>query len=253
MGDKHKPIGVFDSGIGGITVLKQAVKLLPNEDFIYYGDSKNAPYGVKSKEHIKELVKLDMKFLLSKNVKAVIVACNTATSVAIEDLREKYDMPIIGIEPALKPAVEEYRGEKIVIMATPVTLKEKKFNNLMNKYKDEAEIIPMHCEGLAELIESWNMDSIREYIKNKFSKLDTKNVKAIVLGCTHYPLIKDEIADIVGGNVKIIDGSLGTAKQVKRQLIRNELMNDKIKKGKVVIYNSLQDDNIINFCYRLIL
>jgi len=124
-----RPIGFFDSGVGGISVLKESLKILPNEDFVYFGDSINAPYGIKSVNEVKELTFNAVDFLLSKGVKVVVIACNTATSAAIDDLREKYkDIPIIGIEPALKPAVEISRGKSIIIMATPMTLAEKKFS-----------------------------------------------------------------------------------------------------------------------------
>ena len=149
---RDKPIGVFDSGVGGISVLKEAVKLLPKEDFIYFGDSKNAPYGTKKVEEVIELSFTAVDFLLKHGVKAVVVACNTATSAAIESLRQKYiDIPIIGIEPALKPAVELNKRGKIIIMATPMTLLENKFQSLMKTYEKEIDIETLPCVGLVEL------------------------------------------------------------------------------------------------------
>ena len=137
----NSPIGFFDSGVGGLSVMKKAMIYMPEENYIYLGDSGNAPYGVKDIPEIKKLTLNNVEFLIEKGVKAVVVACNTATSVAIEELRNKYkDIPIIGIEPALKPAVEMGKDGRIVIMATNATLKEKKFNKLMNKYSSGKDI-----------------------------------------------------------------------------------------------------------------
>lgn len=153
MDSEDRPIGFFDSGVGGISVLREAVKILSNEDFVYFGDSKMAPYGIKTVEEVKRLTFNAVEFLLKKNIKALVVACNTATSAAIIDLRKTYSkyMPIVGIEPALKPAVEFNREGNILIMATPMTLAESKFNNLMKKYST-SNIIPLPCSGLVELM-----------------------------------------------------------------------------------------------------
>ena len=135
---KNNPIGFFDSGVGGLSVLREAISIMPNENYIFFGDSKNAPYGTKSVEEVKKLRFKTAEFMMEKKVKAIVVACNTATSAAIDDLREKYkDIPVIGIEPALKPAVKLNRKGNIIIMATPMTLREHKFVNLMDKYKDQ--------------------------------------------------------------------------------------------------------------------
>ena len=142
------PIGFFDSGVGGLSVLREAVKLMPNEHYVYFGDSKNAPYGVKKVEEIKDLTYKAVEFLIEKGAKAIVVACNTATSAAVASLRVTYpSIPIIGIEPAVKPAVELNRPGAIIIMATPVTLKEKKFKNLIAKYGDKAEVVSMPSPG----------------------------------------------------------------------------------------------------------
>ncbi|MFD3155506.1 glutamate racemase [Haloimpatiens sp. FM7330] len=253
MNGKEKPIGVFDSGIGGLSVLKQAVKVLPNEDFIYFGDSKNAPYGTKNLDELKKLVSNVVEFLISKKVKAILVACNTATSATVDDLRKNYDIPIIGIEPALKPAVELHREGKILVMATPVTLSEKKFNILMEKYKKDADIVPFPCGGLAELIEKGDLKSkeITKYLTEKLKDYKSSKIASIVLGCTHYPFIKSQIHEIVNKDIPIIDGSLGTSKQLKRQLINLNLLSEKQEKGYVHIYNSLQDPKVNDLSYKL--
>ena len=193
---KSKPIGFFDSGVGGLSVLIQAMKLMPQENYIYFGDSKNAPYGTKAVEEARRLTFQAVEFLRSKGVKAVVIACNTATSAAINELRSAYlDMPIIGIEPALKPAVELGKEGKIIIMATPMTLSEEKFNKLMLEYADRAEIVPMPCAGLVEFIEKGIVegDELEAYLRNKMGNLPNEEVAAIVLGCTHYPFIKKTI------------------------------------------------------------
>lgn len=252
--NKHRPIGVFDSGVGGISVLREAVKMLPNEDFIYYGDSKNAPYGEKKVEEVQQLVFGVTEKLMDRQVKAIVVACNTATSAAIDKLREKYkDMPVIGIEPALKPAIKLKRDGKIIVMATPVTLKERKFMNLMKKYEDVADIAPVPCPGLAEIIEQghFNGPIVNDYIETKLSTYKNHKIAAVVLGCTHYPFVKDEITKIISEDIPIIDGSEGTIKQLKRKLEAFNMTNDKEEKGEVRIFNSL-DDNMVKLSYNLL-
>lgn len=255
MDNKYKPIGFFDSGIGGISILKKARQIMPNEDFFYFGDSKNAPYGTKDVQMVKKLTFEAMDFLLENKVKAVVIACNTATSASINDLRKTYkDIPIIGIEPALKPAVELNRQGKIIIMATPMTLLEDKFNKLMLKYEDKADIVPMPCAGLVELIENGIIegDELNSFLKEKFSHISHDDIAAIVLGCTHYPFIKGELSKVVGDDIPIIDGSYGTAKQLKKQLIDYNILNDKISKGNVTIINSLNNNSIKDLSYKLI-
>lgn len=255
MEDKNNsPIGFFDTGVGGISVLKTAIKLMPNENFIYFGDSKNAPYGTKSIDEVRELTLKSAEFLVSKNVKAIVIACNTATSVAINDLRKIYDMPIIGVEPALKPAVELKREGKVVIMATTVTLSETKFNNLVNKCGKEAEIEPLPCPGLVEFIENGDLNSseLKSFLKDKFNKFKGHKLSSIVLGCTHYPFVKDVIKEIVGSDVPIIDGSLGTTNELKRKLEEKDLLNFDNKNRYIKIFNSSDNKNLIDLSYKLI-
>lgn len=242
------PIGFFDSGVGGLSVLREAIKVLPNEDFIYFGDSKNAPYGTKTVDEVKRLTFNAVEFLLGHNVKAVVIACNTATSAAIEDLRNSYkDIPIIGIEPALKPAVELNKKGKIVVMATPMTLAEKKFNDLMAKYKGRSEMVSLPCPGLVEYVEKGIVkgQELNNYLQKKLSIIDKKEISSVVLGCTHYPFIKEELSKILGEDVVIIDGSLGTSIQLKRKLIKNNSLNLQDKNGTVKIFNSLDNNEEI--------
>lgn len=252
---KNKPVGFFDSGVGGLSVLKEAVKLLPHENFVYFGDSKNAPYGVKKVDEVKELTSKAVDFLLTKGVKAVVIACNTATSAAIEELRNNYkDIPIIGIEPALKPAVELNKKGKIIIMATPMTLAESKFSNLMKSYESRAQIVPLPCAGLVELIENGIIEGeeLNNYLRNKLKAFLPNDISAVVLGCTHYPFIRKELSSIVSETTEIIDGSLGTARQLKRQLENMNALNNQEDSGKVEIINSLEDEKILKLSHDLL-
>ena len=252
---KNNPIGFFDSGVGGLSVMKEAISIMPNENFIYFGDSKNAPYGIKDLGEVKNLTLDAVDFLLNKNVKAVVVACNTATSAAIDDIRNKYkNITIIGIEPALKPAVKLCRKGNIIIMATPMTLKEKKFKLLMDKYKSESNIVSLPCAGLVEFIEQGVLEGeeLETYLKEKFKSNLTDDIAAVVLGCTHYPFIKKALANVIGQNIPFIDGGIGTSYELKRKLIEKNLSNDSKEKGNITIYNSINDNKIIDFCYNLI-
>lgn len=249
------PIGFFDSGVGGLSVLKEALKIMPNENYIYFGDSKNAPYGVKDFKEVKALTYESVEFLLSKGAKGLVIACNTATSAAVAALRVTYPkIPIVGIEPAVKPAVKLKRPGKIIIMATPVTLKLEKFHKLLDLYKDEAEIIPMPCAGLMEFVEAGNINGKEtvEYLKEKFAQYNKNDIASIVLGCTHYPFIKDTLSKIVGEDIPIIDGGMGTCREIKRRLSVAGLLSESKEKGSVKIYNSLNTKEIMDISNRLL-
>ena len=255
MNIKNSPIGFFDSGVGGLSVMRDAINLMPNESFIYFGDSQNAPYGIKELGEVRKLTLEAADFLLSKNVKAIVVACNTATSAAIDVLRDKYkDTIIIGIEPALKPAVKLNRKGNIIIMATPMTLREKKFKSLMDKYKNDHSIVPLPCAGLVEFIEQGILEGnkLEKYLEDKFKPYLNEEIAAIVLGCTHYPFIKETLSKVVGKNVPIIDGGVGTSQELKRKLKEKNYLIDDKENGNIVIYNSINDNKIIDFCYNLI-
>ena len=227
--EKNRPIGVFDSGMGGLSVLGNLIEFFPNENFIYYADSKNAPYGVKGTDKVRQLSIDACDFLVNKGVKAIIVACNTATSAAIKDLRERYDIPIIGMEPALKPAVEQWENGPIAVLATPLTLKEKKFNRLVNKVSGEIDVVKVPCPELVELVEQGFTDGndVRRQIIACFGDVDYRALDSVVLGCTHYLFLKGEIASLVG-EVKIHHGNEGTVRQVERLLVKRGMLNDNL-------------------------
>ncbi len=254
MTDCERPIGVFDSGMGGVSVLRELYKIMPNENYIYYGDSKNAPYGVKSTEMILQLTTNSFEYLLSKNVKAVVLACNTATSAAAAVLRSRYkDFPIIGLEPALKPAALSSEHPTVIVMATPLTLREKKFSLLMDRFNDEAEIIRLPAPGLVELIEQDKLgtDELREYLKKLFEPFDKSKIDCVVLGCTHYPFAKREIQQVLGERVKIFDGGEGAARQTRHLLEAANMLNPQTQKGNIIFENS--DSRHIEFSKKLFL
>lgn len=240
---QDRPIAFLDSGVGGISVLNEAIKMMPQENYIYLGDSKNAPYGVKTTAEVRQLTEKNVDFLIEQGAKAVVIACNTATSAAAEYLRNKHkDFPIIGVEPALKPAALEHKGEKVLVMATPMTLAERKFQNLMKKYEEYATIIPVPCGGLMEFVEEGTLRGSRleDFLEQLLPSDIRENAKAVVLGCTHYPFIKEVIAQIIGGQVEIYDGGLGTARQLQRKLQRDRMLKQDKEPGAVRIINTLE-------------
>lgn len=242
-------IGVLDSGVGGISVLRELVSLMPGEDYIYFGDSANAPYGTKPAQELIDLTIKNTEFLLEQGVKAIVVACNTATSVALNILREKYaDIPMIGIEPALKPAVLAKEHSRVLVMATPVTLEQKRFSNMMHFYEEDADIIKVPCAGLVELIEAGNLKGkvLEEYLETRFAPYDKTEIDAVVLGCTHYPLIKGVVQELLPNSV-IYDGGFGTAKQTKRRLEEYQMLSDRKNGGCVKFYNSKNTEEVLNF------
>ncbi|AKL94265.1 glutamate racemase MurI [Clostridium aceticum] len=239
---KNLSIGVFDSGVGGISVLAELICSLPKEKYIYYGDSKNAPYGVRPTAEVKELSFHVVNKLLEKGIKGLVVACNTATSGAIEDLRRKLDIPIVGMEPALKPAMALNKKGKIIVMATPVTLREKKFNRLIEELHNKEGVIKLPCPGLVEIIERTGGKGIeiQHYLKKIYASINMEEVTAIVLGCTHYIFIKEEITKLIDDTIHLIDGNKGTANQLKRLLIEHHLLREEQANGstEVILMNS---------------
>ena len=208
-------IGILDSGIGGVTVLREILKQGINAKFIYYSDSKNNPYGDKSSDEVYSIVKTIVDYLLDKGCVAIVLACNTASAICVKRLREEYpDTLFIAIEPAYK-MVHDYNPKgKTLVMATEGTINSEKFLTLFNKY-DNHKTILLPCKGLAELIEEGNEVKIDRYLDDNLSKY--KDIDNVVLGCTHYPLIKKNIRKVLG-NVKFFDGSLGVSKELVRQL-----------------------------------
>lgn len=253
---KDLPIGFVDSGLGGLSVLRETVRIMPDEDFIYYGDSANAPYGTKEQAVIRELTFHAVERLLNYGIKGLAVACNTATSAAVRPLRTRYpELPIVGIEPAIKPAVKNNHGGRILVMATPMTIKQKKYHNLLDIYKDKAEIISVPCEGLMEFVEEGNIDGkeLDTYFDIHLQPYLTDNTETIVLGCTHYPFLKHHIMRFLGSRqIELIDGSLGTSLELKRRLDEKGLLRNEERKGSVKIENSKNTEEMIALSYQLL-
>lgn len=248
MADRNSPIGVFDSGVGGIGTLAALRRELPRERFLFYGDTANAPYGTKSREEVMGCINRVMDHLLANDVKAVVIACNTATAVAAAELRARYTLPIIGIEPALKPASEVRRDGSILVLATPMTLKLEKFRALYERYGEGA--IPLPCPGLMELVEREAHDEARRYLLELFSPYDLNKVDAIVLGCTHYVFLRPILQGILPENVAVLDGNEGTARQLRRVLAANDLLSD--GQGSVTLETSGNPGIVLPVMQRLL-
>ena len=237
-------VGIFDSGMGGLSVLHRALQIMPDIDFIYYADKDHVPYGEKTEEQVKGFVEEIIDFMLRKQVDAIVIACNTATSAAAKHLREKYpDYPIIGLEPALKPAALSMEYPTVLAMATPLTLKEEKFNNLMAQFEDEAEFIKLPAPELVKFIESGDLDSKEEiaYLEEILSPYTDGKVDAVVLGCTHFPFARRTIQRILGEDVLVFDGGLGAARQCRRVLEGKELLSRREEGGTVTFLNSIPE------------
>lgn len=233
------PIGLFDSGIGGTSIWREIHELLPNEDTIYLADSKNAPYGQKSKEEIIDLSIKNTEYLLNQNAKIIVVACNTATTNAIKELRAKYDVPFIGIEPAIKPAAINSQEHVIGILATQGTLSSALFQQTAEKFHD-TKIIEQIGTGLVRLIENGEMHSqemdalLHQYLKPMIDA----NIDYLVLGCSHYPYLIPQIEKILPKHVKIIDSGEAVARQTKKVLEESVGLNKSTQKGKAVFYTN---------------
>ena len=248
---KHDYIAVFDSGVGGISVLRHLVRLLPEERFLYFGDSANAPYGTKTKEQVRALSFAAAEKLMAQGIKALVVACNTATSAAINELREAYpDLIVIGIEPALKLAADTFPGGKLGVMATPMTLREEKFALLMNRFQQSCVIYKIPAPGLVELIESGKADSPETDALLRGIFGSDPQLDALVLGCTHYPFAAKSIGRVLGDKTALLDGGDGTARETRRRLEAADLLRS--GEGSVTILNSKDDPRLIELSRQLL-
>ena len=238
--NKNEAIGIFDSGIGGVTVLKEILKILPNENYIYYSDSKNNPYGDKNDKQINELCENIVKLFIKQKCKAIVIACNTASAKSAQYLREKYtNIPFIAIEPAYKMVYDYAYSEPTLVMATKGTIESEKFNLLYHTY-DNHKTILLPCIGLADVIEEGNKEKIKKYLKEHLETY-RGNVKNVVLGCTHYPLIQEEIQEVLG-QVTFFNGAPFLAKHLKEVLEEKDWINNKAKKGTIQFIDSSNDE-----------
>lgn len=237
------PIGIFDSGIGGVSILSEIRQLLPQENILYVADSAYCPYGTKSVELIRERTLRITAFLVSQKTKAVVVACNTACSAGLDEVRiENPEFPIIGLEPAVKPAHNITRCGKIGVLCTEVTSKGERFSGLADKFGGGIEIFTQPAPGLADLVDSGQKDSPEtQRLLNKYLKpLIAEGIDTLVLGCTHYPFLKERIQEICGPSVKLLDTGAAVAKQTKRVLQYDGLLADtkETSKGKVIFHTT---------------
>ena len=252
MSSKTDYIAVFDSGVGGVSVLRELVKLMPQERYLYFGDSANAPYGTRPSAEVRALTLAAAERLMARGCKALVVACNTATAAAIVDLRAKYpDRIIIGIEPALKVAADHFPGGEVGVMATPVTLREEKFDVLLHRFTDACTVHKIPAPGLVELVERGMAVSEESEALLKPLLLPYRDrLDAVVLGCTHYPFAAPVIGKLLGGHTALLDGGPGTARQTRRRLEAEGLLWD--GPGELLIENSSGSQEMVALCRTLL-
>ena len=244
--EKEHWIAVFDSGVGGISVLGHLRRLLPQEQFLYYGDTANAPYGSRPTQEVRALTMAAVEKLLSEYpLKALVIACNTATAAAVNHVRAAHpELIVVGIEPALKVAADHFPGGRVGVLATEVTLREEKFDTLLHRFDESVTISKIPAPGLVELVEQGRVDApetealLKTVLSPYLGKLD-----AVVLGCTHYPFARNAIRRVLGENVVLLDGGEGTARETRRRLeVANLLENGS---GEVILRNSSPDPDML--------
>ena len=253
---KEDPIAIMDSGLGGISVLREMQRVMPQERYIYFGDSRNAPYGEKAPEQILRMCRDNLEMFLSLGAKCVVIACNTATSAAAEDLRKEYPwLPIIGMEPAVKPAASCGPHPRVLVLATPVTIHGDRLHHLVERFDENAEFILLEAPGIVRLVERGICDAapgpeLTAYLQELLqdyaaSGKEQRPVDAVVLGCTHFPFVKDSIRKALGYPVQIFDGACGTALQTRHVLAERGLLWDAPEEGRdrqqVLLLNSDPD------------
>lgn len=254
------PIGVFDSGLGGISVVRQIVQDMPHERVLYFGDSANAPYGTKTPQEVRRLSFDIMERFMSQGVKAVVIACNTATSAAVNALRDHYDIPIIGMEPALKVACDRgdtaagdgtaparHMPQHVIVAATPLTLREHKFAALMNRFKANNMISPQPCPDLVEIVESGRLcdhDLVMSTLHRYFDSYDLPSIDSVVLGCTHFVFYRDYFRELLPSTTAIIDGNRGTVRHLGMVLESLGKLAPEEMNGGVEIANSDSSERI---------
>ncbi len=235
-----QPIGVFDSGIGGLSVWQEIIQLLPKESIVYYADQKNCPYGEKTQAEIYQFSANITDFLIKKGCKIIVVACNTATSAAIHQLRGHYSIPFVGMEPAIKPAAELTKSGKVGVIATKGTLNGRRFHEIKNRYAQDVEVLVQVGYGLVERIEAgqWHSPETEALLRTYLEPMLEKGIDQLVLGCTHYPFLRESIEHITQGKVNIINPAVAVAKQVLRVLQAHQLCNHQDQAATYDFYSS---------------
>ena len=239
-------IAFFDSGIGGLSVLHHAIKMFPGQEFIFYADEDHVPYGTKPKELVMKYVDDAFKFLSTLDVQAIVVACNTATSVAVKEMRKKYDLPIVGMEPAIKRAIDLYGNKRVLVTATPITVNGEKIHALIDKLGKRDLVDLLALPQLVHFAErqEFNSDAVVNYLREQFSSYDFKYYSSIVLGCTHFNYFKDTMRTLLPNNIAFVDGNEGTLKELMRRINLSshsdtkQLFNDNCTQPTIEYYYS---------------
>ncbi|MBR2179573.1 MAG: glutamate racemase [Selenomonadaceae bacterium] len=233
-------IAFFDSGIGGLSVLHHAMRILPDEEFIFFADEDNVPYGTKPRELVMKYVDDAFKFLLTLNVKAIVVACNTATSVAVKEMRRRYELPIIGMEPAIKRALDLYGDKRVLVTATPITINGEKIHSLIDRLGKRDIVDLLALPQLVDFAERQDFSSkkVADYLREQLKPYDFKEYSSLVLGCTHFNYFKDTMRKLLPDNVQFVDGNEGTLKELMRRLDLSPANSIENHKPKVEYYFS---------------
>jgi glutamate racemase len=235
-----RPIGIFDSGVGGLSVLREIRRELPHEDLLYVADSGHAPYGDKPADEITERGHAIVGFLVARGAKAIVVACNTATGVSVDALRARWSMPIVGIEPAIKPAVARTKSGVVGVLATNQTIGSPRFTRLVDAFGSGATVLAQACPGLAEQVEEGDLSGAETLamIEAYVGPLVDRGIDTLVLGCTHYPFVMPLIARVAGPSVAVIDPADAVARELRRRLDRSGLLNTSSREGTVRFWSS---------------
>ena len=248
----NRPIGVFDSGIGGLSILKELEKLLPQEDFVFLGDQKNVPYGEKTKRKLVSLMYRVTNYLTEvHSIKMMVIACNTATCYTISELREKYHLPLVGTEPAIKPASLSTKTRVIAVISTPATSKSKTLKRLIGEFATGITVINIGCKNLENTVEQGNVDDprVKNLLKKHLKRIKNSKADRLVLGCTHYPFLTSAIASILGRRVKLIDSGKAIARRAK-SLLKNKAKRK--GKGRTSYFTTGDPDKFGNVASKLL-
>lgn len=250
------PIGAFDSGMGGLSVIKDLRGILPHEDIVYYADHANCPYGARPDEWLRERSAQIAAFLLERGSKAIVVACNTASAAGLHHLRAIYDLPIIGLVPALKPAVEITRTGIVGVIATPFAINGRLLTDVIERFAVPAgvQVVKIAPEGWVEAVERGDLDTpeTKEAVARDLALLLSSGADALVLGCTHYPFLKPVIRNVVGDQVSIIDSGTGVSRQTANVLRSGDLLRPGTDRGKLTVYTSANPDSVRALVHRLV-
>ena len=238
--NKQRAIGIFDSGVGGLSVMREIAQLLPHEDIVYFADSANCPYGPRPPQEIRRLSRGIVEFLLGQGAKIVVVACNTASAAALSYLRRTFAVPIVGMEPAVKPAAAITRTGKVGVIATPVTFQGELFAKLVERFATGVEVYTQVCPNLVRRVEAGLLDDAgtEELLREYLTPMLEAGIDSLVLGCTHYPFLREAIERVVGPGVTVIDPSPAVARQVGRVLEREGLEGPRTRRGQHVFYTT---------------